>query len=324
MKPSHTIFFAIPFDSATRQLYERVGKSLRHRYSTVNTITGNEQVGPSKLYSEISTFKAQNSDLTTQFVLAIQNADIVVADLTHNNPNVHLELGIALSENKNILRVVGRDVTEVGFDIRNLEVARYRSKKDLLKIITRYLDTFFTIKQLPISNEFPELYTNQATLDLKAASDRGFAFGPTASNSSLLRDGAVEARFNFVDTVSEDNWFGIFFRADAFYPTLASYLAYVRQNGSVEVAIYPGSGRAPEVFHIFSLDRPVSGEETMRIEFENNYLEIQIGGKRFSTEKLSFQKLGKIFYGAWQGHVKLIGAEVISRDTIDLRTVNML
>src|SRR4030095_7028615 len=101
--------------------------------------------------------------------------------------------------------------------------------------------------------------------------------GPMASSSSLIRDGAVTATFNFLKTISEDNWFGIFFRADAFHPTLSSYLAYVRQNGSGELAIYPGSARAPEVSKLFLLDRALSTPETMLIEFENDYLEIQVG-----------------------------------------------
>src|SRR5713101_6476782 len=118
-KRSHKIFFAIPFDSATKQLYERVTEALRQRYKGLITTIGNEEVGPSPRYSDIVTFKAQNRELTRQFVSQIQDADVIVADLTHNNPNVHVELGFALSENKNILRVVGRSLTELGFDIRN-------------------------------------------------------------------------------------------------------------------------------------------------------------------------------------------------------------
>ena len=124
MKPSHKIFFAIPFDSATKQLYERVAEGLRQRYKTLTTIIGTEEIGPSPSYSSIATFKAQNRELTEQFFKRIRDADVVVADLTHNNPNVHVELGIALFENKNILRVTGRSVTELGFDIRNLEALR--------------------------------------------------------------------------------------------------------------------------------------------------------------------------------------------------------
>src|SRR5206468_11466723 len=157
MKPSHKIFFAIPFDSATKQLYERVAEGLRQRYKTLTTIIGTEEIGPSPSYSSIATFKAQNRELTEQFFKRIRDADVVVADLTHNNPNVHVELGIALFENKNILRVVGRPLTELGFDIRNLEVLKYSSKSDLLKIITDYLDIFFKIKGLPICREFPAL-----------------------------------------------------------------------------------------------------------------------------------------------------------------------
>src|SRR4029077_11614973 len=158
MKPSHKIFFAIPFDSATKQLYERVAEGLRQRYKTLSTIIGTEEVGPPPSYSSIATFKAQNRELTEQFFKRIRDADVVVADLTHNNPNVHVELGIALFENKNILRVVGRSVTELGFDIRNLEVHTYSSDRNLLKIITDYLDVFFKIKRLPVSRKFPELY----------------------------------------------------------------------------------------------------------------------------------------------------------------------
>src|SRR6266513_1648427 len=172
MKPSFRIFFAIPFDAATKETHDWVSNNLIERYPTLSTITGTKEVGPSQAYSDIATFKTQNSDLHDQFVSQIQNADVVVADLTHNNPNVHVELGIALSKNKNILRVVGRPVTELSFDIRNLEVRRYSSETDLLKILTGYLDTFFKIKRLPISRKFPALFRSEALLELKAAKPR--------------------------------------------------------------------------------------------------------------------------------------------------------
>jgi nucleoside 2-deoxyribosyltransferase len=125
MNKTRKLFFAIPFDSATRNQYDRVSAQIRNKYPEVTIVTGNEQIGPSQRYSDIATFKAQNRELNVQFVKQISEADIVIADLTHNNPNVHLELGIALEKSKNILRVIGRDVSNIGFDVRNLEATRY-------------------------------------------------------------------------------------------------------------------------------------------------------------------------------------------------------
>jgi hypothetical protein len=312
MKPSHKIFFAIPFDSATKQLYRRVTERLRQRYKMLSTIIGNEEVGPSPLYSNIASFKAQNRELTAQFVRQIRAADIVVADLTHNNPNVHVELGIALFENKNILRVTGRSVTELGFDIRNLEARRYSSEEDLAKMLTDYLERFFQIKRLPISSKFPELYSAQEPLQLRAAK-LGVVDLKRSTGSALIRDGAIKAKFKFLNTLKAVDWFGIYFRAAESNPLLGSQLVYVRKNGAVEVAIYPG----PVIFEWFSLGRPISGTEIILIEFENNYLEIRIGKRCFKTKKLSVQNVGGVFFAAWQADVDLVAAEMICRDTID-------
>jgi hypothetical protein len=314
----YRIFFAIPFDSPTTKLYERITKSLRGQYRGLITIVGNKQAGPSPFYSSIASFKAQNRELTDQFFSEIRRADVVVADLTHNNPNVHVELGVALFENKNILRVTGRPVTELGFDIRNFEVHRYSSEADLLKRLTDYLDIFFKIKQLPISGKFPALYRSEARLELKAAEPgqvREADIRRTTDGNFILRDGAVKATFEFKKVLNRDNWFGIYFRAGGYSPILGSYLAYVRQDGSVEIAIYPG----PRVFKQFSLRRPISGRETMLIEFENNYLAIRIGNACFSTDELWVQNVGSIFFAAWQANVDVIAAKMISRDTIDVR-----
>ena len=85
MKSSHKLFFAIPFDSATTKLYEKVRLTIRNRYPDITTVIGNREVGPSPRYSDIASFKAQNRELTKQFVNQIRDADIVIADLTYKS-----------------------------------------------------------------------------------------------------------------------------------------------------------------------------------------------------------------------------------------------
>jgi hypothetical protein len=313
----YRIFFAIPFDSATTKLYERITKRLRSHYAGLATIVGNKEIGPSPFYSSVASFKAQNRQLNEQFFSEIRRADVVVADLTHNNPNVHVELGVALFENKNILRVTGRSVTELGFDIRNFEVYKYSSQKDLFKRLTDYLDIFFKIKRLPIRPKFPELYRREARLKLSAPNLHWPGISPTTDSKFRLKDGAVRATFEFQKVLDgTDNWFGIYFRASPDNPFLGSYLAYVRRNGAVEVAVYPG----PRVFKQFSVGRPISGRETILIEFENIHLDVRIGNARLpAIDELWVQNVGAVFFAAWRADLDLLSAEMICRDTIDLR-----
>jgi len=272
MKTTHKLFFAIPFDSATESLYDGVCRKIRKRYPAVTTVIGNQEVGPSPIYSDIASFKAQNRELTKQFVTQIQEADIVIADLTHNNPNVHVELGIALMENKNILRVTGRPVSELGFDIRNLEVRQYKNQNQLTKIIEDYLDTFFRIKALPISKEHASLYCEEhASIELRAR-ESGFDIQSNCPPNFKMRDGAIRVSFEILGARSADDWFGVYFRAGV-SPFMGSHLVYVRQNGLLEIAVYPG----PHILKTLETGQPISGRQELTVQFENNYLDVQMG-----------------------------------------------
>jgi nucleoside 2-deoxyribosyltransferase len=314
MKTGHKLFFAIPFDSATKNLYERIRKKITRHYPTVTALIGNEEVGPSQEYSDIASFKAQNRELTRQFVAQIKTADIVIADLTNNNPNVHVELGIALMENKNILRVTGRAIAELGFDIRNLEVYQYNDENHLAKKILTYLDTFFKIKALPLTNDLPSLYGEEPRLiELRAyGKGKGIQFQSNIRQDFVLRDGGLQIEFEFLQTDPKDNWFGLIFRAGS-HPFIGSHLVLVRQGGSIELVVFPG----PLPIETLGTGVAISGRQIVTIQFENNTLEISLGGKSYRSERLSHQTAGRVFYAAWGADVNVHSAKAICRDTIE-------
>ncbi len=314
MKPSHKLFFAIPFDSATRGLYERISEKIRTCHPSVATIIGNREVGPSPAHSDIASFKAQNRELTRQFVTQIREADIVIADLTHNNPNVHVELGIALTQNKNILRVTGRSPSELGFDIRNLEIVRYENERQLAEKIEEYLSMFLKIKELPISREQGALYyALPAPLKLDAPHTGEFNLQLGSPPRFVVRDGAIRVNFEIHHAKSSEDWFGVFFRADV-SPFMGSHLVYVRQDGRVEVAVYPD---LPRVIEKSPAANPLSGKQELTLQFENDWLAVQVGNVQFETGKLSHPEAGGVWFGTCNANAEVHSAEMVCRDTIE-------
>lgn len=313
MKKHHRIFIAIPFDAATRNQYYCIRDEIRSLYPNVTVVIASAEVGPSPTYSDIATFKAQNRDLHHQFTQQITDADLVIADLTHNNPNVHVELGIALTQNKNILRVSGRSVTELGFDIRNLEVFVYKTQADLLKKILEYVKIFFEIKALPFSSKFPELYCEeQVPIKLNARTKRnGLEIHRSKCPNLLIRDGAVQVDFSILSANGDTDWFGIFFRPDA-DQLVGSYLVYVRENGMVEIAMYPG----PRVI-AKSANAIPKARHSVLVEFDNNEVNVQVDNiEVVAVQHLSRQTPGRVLLAAYCSEVEIHSAQMICRDTI--------
>jgi len=312
MKPTHRVFFAIPYDAATKAMYERIAERVRATYAGITTVIGTQEVGPSPGYSSLASFKAQNRELTSQFVAQIRSADIVVADLTHNNPNVHVELGIALLENKNILRVTGRSLTEVGFDIRNLEVHRYSTEAQLRGRILEYIATFLSIKRLSLSPSHGKLYSVEpTTFQLDSLSSGQLHFRRT-TQGIRVRDAGIAVTFNLHAASTIEDWFGVYFRIASSF-SLGSHLVYVRQNGAVELAVYPG----PRVLAVHHLPNRVSGARTLLLNFENDFIDIRVGKHSLRSELLSHQAFGTVGFAAWRSRVTISRAEVIDRDTVE-------
>lgn len=68
----------------------------------------------------------------------IQNADLVLAEMTGANPNVYFEVGLARGKRRPVL-LVARDASELRFDLRSEKCAVYTSIRDLEEQVRRYL-----------------------------------------------------------------------------------------------------------------------------------------------------------------------------------------
>ena len=323
MKNEYKIFFAIPFDVLIRNVYEDISKKLREAFENKEykliTVIGSDQIGPSPEYSEIMTFRAQNTELHRQFLKEISDSDIIIADLTNNNPNVHVELGVALTLNKNILRVTGRDISELGFDIQSFKVDRYTNENNLYDKIVKYIEAFLKIKKLPFSEEYKSLYIKIPEAIFLPGTEPEIGKDKLWSypiKDFLFRDGALKLEAEFVNCLNDESWIGVYFRL-ARHVYLGSYLIYIRKNGLVELAEYELNLKVVHKKQLFnSID--LNANINLLLEVENNQVKATVNGHSFIIPKLKQQRNGGIMLATHECRAQFKNLELINRDTIEL------
>jgi hypothetical protein len=325
LKNLYKIFFAIPFDTETRSIYDTyVIPQLQAAYpQKLVCVVGNKQIGWTRQYDDVETFKMQNSELFKHFVSQIRDADVIVADLTDNNPNVHVELGIALTYNKNILRVTRQSFERLGFDVRNYEVDQYRKQEDLLNSIKRYLELFFNIKDLNFSTDKSSLYFsfpdarvlkcwNSDKEKQKIVESRRWSLSLEDSKFQM-RDGKIRVDFRMLDQGNADDWFGIYIRVGSMGFLSGSILVYVRQNGEVEIAIYPGT----RIVQKAKLPTELFELKTLIIEIEGDFIRVDIDDVRLEYKGLDIQSSGSVIFASHRSNTEYGNVQIVCRDTIE-------
>jgi nucleoside 2-deoxyribosyltransferase len=83
---------------------------------------------------EVTSVVAEGSDPST--LARLRDSDLIIADITGANPNVMVEVGMALGLGKPLLLLSQRRVSEMPVDLAAHQVAVYED----VASVTRYLD----------------------------------------------------------------------------------------------------------------------------------------------------------------------------------------
>lgn len=103
-----------------------------------------------------------SANIVRKIIEYISNARIIIADLTHKNPNVFYELGIAHALNNNTI-VIAQDIArDVPFDVKSYKVIEYRDtmggatrlKTELIQAM-RSIDKWSTSPSNPVQDFLP-------------------------------------------------------------------------------------------------------------------------------------------------------------------------
>ncbi len=105
MKPK--VFVISPFSNDFTALYEELKEQFKEQYA---------------FYRADDLDTQQN--ILKDIVMGINNADIIIADLTGLNPNVFYELGLAHAMNKKVI-IITQSIEDLPFDIKSYKVNEY-------------------------------------------------------------------------------------------------------------------------------------------------------------------------------------------------------
>lgn len=162
----------------------------------------------------------------------INHSEIIIADITGNNPNVFLELGIALSRRENVVIVISQDRDDAPFDIRNWQVLQYKIdqldtfRKDLSSRIQLVKNRFGTeqLRSL-LSASSP---SDKSLIDpfFKKIEEKDDENNRRMNNICYLLSGSSEIEGSQKSFISDLNMFlvGLADEEDEKYKEVANYL----------------------------------------------------------------------------------------------------
>jgi hypothetical protein len=108
-------FFVMPFRSDLNFFYLYLQKHLQDKHG-LQVRRGDTSILTKALMDKIET--------------EIQSADFIIGDVTHSNPNVFYELGIARANRKPIIFLTQEEPEKAPVDLRQFEFIRYDLSKD--------------------------------------------------------------------------------------------------------------------------------------------------------------------------------------------------
>jgi hypothetical protein len=133
--PELSVFVIMCFDKNLTIVYEKVIKFVFQLHN-FKCIRGDE------IY--------RDGNIVEQIKNEIQNCDLVLCDLTYNNPNVFFELGLAHSLNKRIIHIT-QEPANIPFDVKTTRAIPYTDSKtgllDLRDELSKFVNEMFPNKQ---------------------------------------------------------------------------------------------------------------------------------------------------------------------------------
>jgi hypothetical protein len=128
-------FVIMCFDQSLTIIYEKVIKTILEIHK-IRCIRSDEMSTLGKIPEQIEE--------------SINDCDLIVCDLTYNNPNVFFELGIAHCLNKNIIHIT-QEPNNIPFDVKHTRMIIYQDTKtgllDLRDELSKFIKTLFPDNQ---------------------------------------------------------------------------------------------------------------------------------------------------------------------------------
>lgn len=309
------LFVAYPWDMYIQSMYEDIFSEL---FKEWDIRYGSEVTLKDSDVSEVEKFMNRNKHLYDIFVSAIGRSDFFIADVTKTNPNVMLELGVAIQLNKNVLIITSDELKKLPFDISGFRVSRYKNKSELKRIIKDELSVFEKIRSQNFTTHFDGFYFQfPADGELKHAQVLSL---PIPRNIKNLR---LRMEYKFLSISNSHDWLGIHLRSPA-SDMMQTELIYVRSNKSLESVSFPGR-RTPVVGTEVTNNKLKQDEDFKILELiiAENSLKAVTPDRYLEDNALQNENLGGIILHAWAHNpptqqdlvIAYRNIEIISLDT---------